>query len=275
MIPQINKYEFYLYRDFRDGDNPLNLVQLIAHADAFFEDENLSVTEQNLIAKRKELCSLFFEDTWSSRNGKVQFFFDFKGRKSVEDYYHKLIFFAGEFNLEHIIDNLRNSIEFYIEHEIEIKKLSKYEGAWEEDVRNLENRYTYHYPTMKELATRIIENPNDYCRDKNGESIDPNYTGKLKHYLKTGTLRHEYTLVNGQILGEFVDYDNDGNKKGIFYKDGYLKQESIKTWYPDGQIKFEKINDTDYKYWYKNGQLKVKSTGGELERWDEDGNELN
>lgn len=34
MIPQINKYDFYLYSDFRDGDNPFNLIQLYFMGDS-------------------------------------------------------------------------------------------------------------------------------------------------------------------------------------------------------------------------------------------------
>lgn len=275
MIPQVNKYDFYLYSDFRDGDNPFNLNQLIAHAENFVDDDSLTWDERAMFVKRKELFEIVFEDEWSSRNGKVQFFFEFSDRESIENYYAKFVQLLKEFNLELYIPNLQKSLEFYREYETEIKHLEKGEGDnWEKEIQSLEEKYKFHYSPSIELAKRFLENPNDYCRDENGEPIDPNFTGRLKHYLKNGILIHDYSVFQGQISGEFMDYDIQGNKSELSIKDGYVGRESIKRWFPNGQIEFEKINDSDCRYWYKNGQMKTERIGGVLKRWNADGQEV-
>ena len=55
MIPKVERYYFYLYKDFRDGDNPLNFVQLIAHSDQFINDDNLTQEQKSEIEENKRM----------------------------------------------------------------------------------------------------------------------------------------------------------------------------------------------------------------------------
>ncbi|MCF8714515.1 hypothetical protein JM658_06685 [Joostella atrarenae] len=277
MIPKVNKYDFYLYSDFSNVDNPNNLLQLIAHSNEYFEDITLSSLEQEALSKRIELCQILFEDEWNSRNGKIQFFFEFSDKKIIEDYYKKLTLFANEFGFKSLIPNFQKTIKFYIENESEIRELSENQenDDWWDRLQKLQSEYNYYYSQAIEIvANNIIKKPNDFCRDENGDFIDSNFTGKLKHYLKTGILKYEYSIVKGQILGEFIEYDNNGNKRELSYKDGYYDKDSFKKWFENGQIEFEKINDSDYRYWFENGQIKTEKIGEIIRKWDINGKEI-
>ncbi|MEN7550523.1 hypothetical protein AAG747_21565 [Rapidithrix thailandica] len=277
MIPKINKYEFYLYSDFSDGDNPLNLIQLIAHSNEYVDNVILSPAEQKIFSKRIQLCEMLFEDEWTSRNGKIPFFFEFPERKDVEDYYKKLILFANEFQFESEIPNLKKTLEFYIENEAEIKELgeNQEDDDWWDKTQALEDKYNAYYSqTLEIVANQIIKNPDNFCRDEQGNSINPNYTGKYKEYLKNGILKCEYSVVNGQILGEYTEYDNDGNKRKLSFKEGCFDEETIKSWHSNGQIEFEKINDSDYRYWYDNGQMEMERISDVVKKWNRNGEQI-
>ncbi|TCI92609.1 hypothetical protein [Tenacibaculum sp. M341] len=276
MIAKIDTYDFYLYSDFRNGSNPLNLIQLIAHAEDFTDDSLLSEEEKELYQKRNELCEIVFEDEWTSRNGKIQFLIEFSERKYVENYYNRFIKLLQMFGLDSEIANLRKTVDFYIKYEQKIKELEENEGNddWWDEVQILEKEYTYHYSTTNNLANLIVENPEDYCRDEKGNIIEANFTGKKKRYLDNGVLSYEYTIVNGQILGDYISYYKNGLKKELLFVDGYFHKELIKKWFSNGQIAYEKIGDTDFKYWYENGQLQKQRIGDVIKKWDETGNEI-
>ena len=278
MIPKIKKYYFYLYRDFSNGDNPLNLIQLIAESNESSESSELSIEEKVIFSNRKELCEILFEDEWNSRNGKIQFFIEQFSTNNIENYYKNIIELIGVLKLDFDVSNLKKTLEFYRGNEFKIKELSinQEDQDWREKTQVLETKYDYYYyfSLLEKLAIEISTKPYDYCRDENGEFLNPDFTGKLKHYSENGILKYEYSLVNGQVLGEFIEYNNDGNIRELSIKNGYFKKDSIKRWFRNGQIKFEKINDSDCRYWYDNGQLEVENIGGIVKKWNRSGEKI-
>ena len=269
MIPKINKYDFYLYRDFSNGDNYLNLIQLVAHSSEFLNEVILTPEEKEKLSKRIELCKILFEDEWESRNGKIQFFFDFNKESAIK-YYHNLIQLAKELQFQSEIPNLEKTLDFYIKNEIKIKRLQENQDdddAWDE-IQSLNREYEYPYSDLlNKLAIDFSINPDSFCRDMNGNSIDPNFTGKLKHY-EGDTIKYEYSVQKGQIFGEFMEYDNDGNKEELSFKEGYFDKEIIKSWFKNGQIEFEQLSNSGYRYWYDNGQKKMENINNIIKKWD-------
>ncbi|MDT8412427.1 MAG: tetratricopeptide repeat protein [Vicingaceae bacterium] len=113
-----------------------------------------------------------------------------------------------------------------------------------------------------------------------------NETGEIVAYYKNGQLSRKMTFKNGELLGAYEEFYNNGQLIELEkYKDTGREGEVI-SYYEDGKIK-EKKNyhlgelHGNYEEFYPNGKLKIKSNyvDGEFYGWyyyfDSNGNQLN
>ncbi len=107
--------------------------------------------------------------------------------------------------------------------------------------------------------------------------------GKKTEYYANGNVEIEYTLLDGEIHGEFKVYYNDGKFKRIGHYSNGVENGLFKEYYKNGNIEKEysmlkgKLNGI-FKTYYSNGQLsRTGSYSNELENglfkeYDENGN---
>lgn len=274
MIPKVNRYYFYLYRDFRDGDNPISFVQLIAHAEEFVNPVDISEDQKKRIEDNIKLCQLFYENAWSSRDGIAYFVKnEFANVESAIEYYNNLLEWAQKCRLYKIRDGINKIIDLVNEHFNTIKSLSWEQQNELDEINSLFFDYDFRNEALKIIGQRILNNPVEFCRDENGEEIDLEFSGKLISYFGANIIDKEYTVLKGKILGECKNYFK-GQLQSIEIKDGSVNSDLIKNWHPNGQIQFEKSYNT-IRYWHSNGQLKLEKINGNTTIWDAEGNITN
>lgn len=277
MIPKVERYYFYLYKDFRDGDNPLNFVQLIAHADKFINDDNLTQEQKSEIEENKRICSLFFEEAWNTRYGIVHYLInEFSDAEKSISYYKNLLHYSSTSFLKSISERIANIIKIIEDNKILVSTLEDNEKD-DKEREKLEQKFyeqKFSYSALKLIANKILDNPDKFCRDENGNRIDNNFSGRLERKSLNGTVLNNFEVNNGEILGECEYFYDNGMKKEIVFRDGYVKRDLLKKWYQNGQISYEKISETNFRYWYENGQVKLERSGNDLKKWDEFGNRI-
>ena len=271
MIPKVNRYYFYLYRDYRDGDNPLSFVQLIAHAEEFVDLNDISVEQKDAIRSNIKLCQIFFENAWSSRDGLVYFIKnEFSSLDDTTKYYNNLLEWAKKYGLYKTIEKIEKLFPLINQHFTKIKSFN-----WEQhnEINKIGELFLdcdFNSDVLKIILQKIINDPNSFCRDENGNEIDLEFSGTLKSFYGDSIIDKEYTVLKGKILGECKNYFK-GQLQSIVIQDGSINQDSIKRWHSNGQIEFEKSYNT-VRYWHKNGQLKLEKINGDTTVWDDQGN---
>jgi len=145
--------------------------------------------------------------------------------------------------------------------------------------------------------------PDKYCRDENGQKINPNYTGFISYKKMDGNLLAEYNIKDGKSNGLCLDYNvhSQEKEKLSFYHKGKLL-EVLKEWDSKGNLKYERTHDKEIKYkngnlylvknfkndlqtcYYENGKKKYEASNLDylgysrpkiIKKWDEKGNLIN
>lgn len=105
---------------------------------------------------------------------------------------------------------------------------------------------------------KIIKSyPSDFCTAKNGDEIDPLYTGILETHFESGQLKEQIPLDKGQINGIVKTWFDDGTPcTEQTWMEG-KQQGNQKTWYPNGQLRLsETFSDEGVlvEYWFEIGK---------------------
>jgi hypothetical protein len=277
MIPKVKRFYYYYYSsDFKSSDNRHSFIQQIAHANEFHSDETMSEARLNMFKRNYQLCQLLFEDEWDSRNGVIRYFIKFRDYELFEAHLTTLSNLLADFNETDVIAATKRSLQYYSDNIDQIKFLKDTPDdhpEWEQTLELLESKFRSDYSGIgiERITKRILENPDDFCVDENGKSIEKQFTGVLQTYYSNGNVNKKYAFVNGKVNGECMQYDSDGSLRSVYFYKSFRENELIKKWFKSGQLEFEKVGD-EIRYWFDNGQLEVEIIGKNRKIWDESGN---
>lgn len=247
MIPKVDKFEFYCSTDS-------SLLQLIGNS-----TENCDTRLVNKENKEKmQQAKYFFFDLVNfefrvDNYGLPNWFIE----KSFEECnINNIIKFLKLFNLNTTVDYINQFYTFYDENKEDFTYLSTYPDDFSEKLDELDekiknkkiNLISSLIDSIEFIGKEIRNNPSKYCRDENGEILDPNYTGFLNQETK-GKICKEYNFLDGRMHGLCLDYDffREKREKLSFFYRGKLV-EILKRWDSEGNLSFEKLHDREKRW---------------------------
>ena len=294
MIPKISLYNFFEWTNGATGgvDAHSALFSEIAQAPDFHISAELPNSKKFEI--QKELFELMdrIEFTLYSY-GYLNFFANYQKDVEALPKLRELLdaYFEDKDIIEDAMDDLEAGISFYHKNKKGLALLADYEDpAYQETYDRLEAEIDFDFGLnniMFEVFELILENPDNFCLDEHGNSIDPQYTGKIDTYSKYDGSKTIYNLKDGKFHGEVVKYFPDNKTiQEIFIKKTHNQgvDKKIKEWHLNGQLKYELIGyqpGSDYntafhlkdsKGWYEDGKIEHESKDGIYTTWYQNGN---
>lgn len=148
-----------------------------------------------------------------------------------------------------------------------------------------------YYDLADKLWDRLVayakKHPSEFCRDENGDELDPEFTGTYTVKDEKGNLKAEFSMKDGAPDGAFTTFFENGKiESRQFYEAGKLldveekfgengelverithfpkkKIKRVETYFPNGNL--EKVVHLDNRgmhtggreYYYENGQLEL------------------
>jgi hypothetical protein len=240
MIPKVNSFYYYYYSsDFNNPDNRHSFIQLIAQTEAFHIDETASQERLTMFTRNHQLCQLLFQSEWDSRNGDIRYLITFKDYEQLKAHLTILSDLLKDFNATDIIETINSSLQFYFEKQGQFKllrEIAEDDPEWEKVVEALESGYTFNYAGkgIERITNYILDNPDHFCVDQNGQPLEKQFTGQLETHYASGNLQKRYAFVNGRVYGECMEYDFDGNKQTQYFYKSFREKQLIRKWDKNG-----------------------------------------
>ncbi|MDF1697583.1 MAG: hypothetical protein P1U56_17190 [Saprospiraceae bacterium] len=232
-VPKVNKVDFYTFETI-GGKIP----QLVAESNHTFTPNSLSLLEITSIIRRRKLCELLLSIEFTIDSyGLINYYCDASPDELVRFQHLQLL--LNEYNDKEAIEFIQNTMDFYKKHEKELEFIRTGQTVNENLYEELEAKIDFVNPlynsTVK-LDAEIRKQPDDFCFDENGESIDPNYTGVLHKKHTDGTIEIEYHIKNGHVNGECMEYYPDGKHKKLVLFEHGNQRKVLKRWNAQGEL---------------------------------------
>lgn len=286
MIPKVSAYWFFKWKN---DENYSALISLLVDANDHLAGTSFSKEKNLKFALQKELFDLISRINFTIDSyGYLNFFTQYESEVAEVPRICELLdlFFDDKALVTKSIDGMNSAFKFCNDYSEELKILDDYDHPKYEETYNflgskIDFEIDFHIP---EIAKLILNNPDDFCVDENGNPINPNYTGIID--TKANGHREIITLKDGILKGEATTYYSDGKtRKIVRYNDGRYSFR-VKTWYKSGKLKSEALNykmdfdysrrffPDDYRVWYENGHVHAERIGGVFKKWEEDGTRI-
>ena len=257
MIPKISKFYYYYY-----SDDPHSLIQLIAETNDYHSDSNISASKLRTLQKQQAYCNLLNTIEFTIESYCYINFF-----ANYEDLVESLPFLCDllkEFGHFDIVENIHRAIGFHKENLKQFQFLQSSSDYDKNEIiyEKLDSKFDSDFNLSKailHLSEQIKGNPNDFCLDENGETLEKEFTGLLETYYENKNLQKKYSFYKGKVYGECLDFDFDGNKRCLYFVKSVNSKDRIKEWYKNGNLKYEKYSENSYKYWHENGNIHIES----------------
>lgn len=233
MVPKVNRFDFYAYETI-DG----KLIQLVGESADLFEPQFLSQEQILKIQKRANLCEIlssieFRIDSYGLINFFVEYDDEFENFKRLK----KLLF---EFNDSNAIAYIEKSLQFFENNYKEFEELKGHPNNYEEKHKTLQSKLDFNSPLHESttiIDNAIRKNPDNFCFDESGQSIDPLFTGKLQRFYPNGNLKHEYHFVNGRAHGPGLNFNLEGKRNSEILFEKGRRIQVLRWWDKDGNEK--------------------------------------
>ncbi|QCE43036.1 hypothetical protein [Psychroserpens sp. NJDZ02] len=294
MISKINKFLFYTL------DNA-NLIQHIGESREKCIDSQLDENENRKFEKKTQaLFDLINFDFQLEEYGKANWFIE----SSYEDCdMENLKSYLLSINQTETVNSITSFYKFYKKNIKDFEYLKPYPKDFEKKFDELTSKMESEgiiicklNESIDVVADTIRRNPNNYCRDENGQYLERFFNGFLGYKANNGNLFKEYNFFLGKPHGLCLDYDihTQNKKKLSVFNKGELVI-TLKQWDYDGALKYERTFDNE-KIWnkgnisivkdfrndlmtnyYDNGNKRYEATNLHdtnkiLRKWDENGN---
>lgn len=295
MIPKISLYEFFdTYNGATGGYEEHTVVfNQIAQTTDYHTPKTYTPEQKKRFEIQKELFEIIarLEFTLYSY-GYVNFFSYYK------EYLNELprlcellkLYFGKEEFIEEPINGMQQGILFSKKNKEKLMILDDYDHPkYEETYEELESIIDFDFglsEIMYEVYELFLENPDHYCLDENGNSINPEYSGEIITHCRHDGHKTVSTLKNGRFNGEVIIYfpGNEKIREIKYRSNNYLFD--VKKWYENGNLKQETTNylpNTDYarkptpknsKCWYESGAIAHEYTEEYKINWHENGQKI-
>lgn len=162
----------------------------------------------------------------------------------------------GDYEMAKKIDNVVSKFKY-----------SKWEIEYPDSDKSVYELEDYYYEnntkTMEYFETYIRNNPSQFLKNEEGDSMDSIQSGQIRTKYPNDSLMSEFKLLNNKIDGEYLEYSENGNlKERLFYENG-IKKRKREIYFENGNPKsFVKYNHKfsclSTTYFFEKGGKKKK-----------------